>query len=342
MLIKLDDHYSKYTNGISEHEVCGDTIEQGMRELLNRYPQLCVHLMGDENAVSHSSLSINEEYVLDYNNTKAPLNPNDVIAFCRDIPTGEDSVFQAIAGVILMVVAVVVGVIAVITGQPWLMSGAAFLFKVGAGVLVSSVVTAIMEAFFTPDLSSATAPELLMNSASYTFEGAKNTTAIGTAIPIVYGTHRVGGHWLNIYTTVEDITDKVDGLDVTSNNSILFGQLGLSEGEVAGISDVMIDTLPVSYYNEVTTIPETDFYRLGLSEQSSMPSFNATMNAVAVGRKVINASQSIPQVNPTGGEFKPAYGYVDVPYGAWGERQNISVKYGLYQPVAYAISQTWG
>ena len=342
MLIKLDEHYAKYANGISEHEVEGNTIEQGMRELLNRYPQLAVNIQDNDWAVGcESSLQLNDEYVVELSKAKEQLPEGSVITLARDMPIGEDAVVQAIAGVVLAIIGFIIVIVGVILLNPAIVSGGVFLFKLGVSVIISAVVTAIvtaiMDAFFTPDLPGQMSAAMLLNSYTYTFEGAQNTTAIGTAIPVVYGSHRVGGHWLNIYTAHETETQVIDKVDTEVTSSYLYGQLGLCEGEIAGVSEVMINRLPLTYYDEVTTIPDGNYIRLGSATQDPMLDFIYTQNSVSIGRKISNATPAIPTVPVVYTDSSPVYGYLQN-IAPWQDTPTYTVKRGFYSP-SYGMTQ---
>ncbi len=108
-------------------------------------------------------------------------------------------------------------------------------------------------------------------TSTYTFEGAKNCTASGANIPVIYGTHRVGGSVLNVYTRSEVATE-----------SVLYTQIGLCEGEIAAISDVQINKLPASFYNSVEIFTDN----LGKAVQSVLPNFNAIQNTYTIEKAI--------------------------------------------------------
>jgi predicted phage tail protein len=335
MLIKLDDHYKKYTNGFAEHQVEGKTVSECMSDLCNRYPQLLVHLQdNDLEMCKKSGTKLNGEFLCDEKAPDIEVTSEDTLELTLDLPSGERNFIGAIVGAILMVVAVVMGVIAVITGNPALMGAAVAIFKFGLGMVVSGVIMGIiMEFAFTPESPQASIPELLNNSATYTFNGIQNTVAAGTAINIVYGKHRVGGHILNAYTTVEEETIKVSGDDIQTTSSYLYYQIGLSEGEIADVVDIEINKLPITFYNEVTTAPSVDYLRLGSSSQPSMPDFSKIMSTVSVGRKVLTLPDSkLLNTTVVFTEYQPMYGIIWDEHLVMQPQRYGDYKSGMYKP----------
>lgn len=95
------------------------------------------------------------------------------------------------------------------------------------------------------------------NSQTYSWEGIQTTQDVGTAIPVVYGEHRVGGNIINTYI-------QNDG-----DNNFLNILLALCEGEIESIADVMINDQPSANFDGITVYAD----RLGTNTDSIIPNF---------------------------------------------------------------------
>lgn len=78
-------------------------------------------------------------------------------------------------------------------------------------------------------------------SASYGVDGPKNTSQEGVVVPVVYGTYRVGGNIVDLYT--KNVGD----------DQYLFMRTVLNDGRVAAITDVEINDQPLSNFTNVET-----------------------------------------------------------------------------------------
>lgn len=95
------------------------------------------------------------------------------------------------------------------------------------------------------------------NSQTYSWDGIQTTQDVGTAIPVVYGEHRVGGNIINSYI-------QNDG-DQNFMNILL----ALCEGEIQSISDVMINDQPAANFDGITVYSD----RLGTNNDTIIPNF---------------------------------------------------------------------
>ena len=103
-----------------------------------------------------------------------------------------------------------------------------FWFVVGLIVMtVASVGYSVYAARAAADQGDA---ESLNNSATYGWEGVKNTISADIPVPIVYGTHRVGGNIINSYVSSEQ------------EKFFLNMQIALSEGPIQSIAGITADT----------------------------------------------------------------------------------------------------
>lgn len=315
MLIKLDEHYRKFTNDFDEHEVEGAAVHECMSELCNRYPQLLVHLQDNQGEIcQRSGLKLNGEYLVEQTAKDTPVCPADTLELTTDIPIGEDSIIKYIVGAVL----IIVGVITI-----WAGGSGAWLISMGVSMIIS---TAVTDAFFTPE--SPTPPgtkSLLDNSYTYTFNGIRNTTTSGTPIQLVYGEHRVGGQVLNMYLSTEGgFEPSYGGMDMITTCNYLYAQIGLCEGEVQSVGDIQVNQLPQAFYNEVTFD-----YRVGTGAQTQMPNFSFVQNTTTINRKVLygGAAQAVLSFS----NYTPSCGYVSlgIPVGVSAP----TLVMGMYTPV---------
>jgi len=293
VIIRLDNYFSAFTNAIAEHAVPGSSVRECVAELCNRYPQLLVHLLDNDNEIcKKAGLKLNGVFLIDEDAPNLPVGPEDVLELTLDIPTGDSKAVRFIAAAVL----IVVGAVLMYTGI-----GAEF----GVNLIIAGVSLLIQTAFFTPEMPDM--GTLLENSSTYTFDGALNTTASGTPVQLIYGTHRVGGQVLNLFTEVAEGVENISGADVTSSYNYLYVQLGVSEGEVAGIEDVHINQLPVAFYNEISTAPDSQYMRLGSKTQEVMPDFAKVMNTTPVSRKVTSSGLPLVNTDVEFSEYEPIY-----------------------------------
>lgn len=117
------------------------------------------------------------------------------------------------------------------------------------------------------------------SSPSYGIDGPKATNDETTPVPYVYGTMRVAGNKVNVFTE-----------NVTSKRQKIYVQYVVSEGPVKAITDIEINQQPVDEYNNTTSsnkdnddsdddglVVKTD-YRLGTDTQDVMPWFASSLS----------------------------------------------------------------
>lgn len=220
MIISFDKDFLKYTKFKEEVQVEGATIRIVLEKLFNEYPQLYVFLVkNDGEEAAKTSFKLNDIYMSEVYEIHQEVNDSDTLYIGRDIPFGENAAGKMIAGVLLIAASYIPGAQA---ASPWLVGMGLSLILGGVADLV--VGTPLLPTF---DSGSST-------SATYTFSGIKNTTVLGTPVGVVYGTHRVGGHILNVY-------NDVIGEESIGNSSWLRMQLGLCEGEINNIDPNSIE-----------------------------------------------------------------------------------------------------
>ena len=203
--------------------------------------------------------------------------------------------------IVLGIVLIVVGIIAEYNPA---------LITAGIGMILGGVSALI----FQPDLP--TLPSMAGSSfagvpgsgskstQTYNWSGIKSTATYDTPVPIVYGTHRIGGNIISIFTDIENQID-----------NYLYLLISLGEGEIEGIcqesdftstcstSDrrestyrnpaIEINEQPLKYYDDVewwyrtgTAIPdvgEDEFYPYA---QNKIPYFDSAISQFDDGREL--------------------------------------------------------
>ena len=117
------------------------------------------------------------------------------------------------------------------------------------------------------------------SSPSYGIDGPKATNDETTPVPYVYGTMRVAGNKVNVFTE-----------NVTSKRQKIYVQYVVSEGPVKAITDIEINQQSADKYNNITSskkdnndsdddglVVKTD-YRLGNDTQDVMPWFASSLS----------------------------------------------------------------
>lgn len=143
---------------------------QWIRDNLQRYEKcmiICKYADGRIEALDEKTMLMHKE-------------PQEI----HFVPTvyGAGKFMGAIVGAIMIVVGVVIGIC-----TSWTGAGAQFgasLIVAGAGMLVSSIVTAIMGRVKRNDNDD--------KDTSYYFNGAQNTTRQGVPVPLIFGRCKVG------------------------------------------------------------------------------------------------------------------------------------------------------
>ena len=240
--------------------------------------KICVFLNGEELAVDDWGIK---------------LSSSDEVVITPAIEGKASAILQVIVGAIL----VVAGYITFGT-TAW--KGAAMM---AAGL--SSMFGGVSNLLFSPDL-----PVLPSYSGrggaetqTYSWSGIKTTAQLDNPIPIVYGTHAVGGNVISLFTEAE------------GNNNYLYMLLGLCEGEIEGIcqeadytqvcvtSDttdtnytppaIFLDDQPLRNYDEVawwyrtgTNLPDLSENRYYPFVQNIIPYFPSSRIQFDDGREV--------------------------------------------------------
>lgn len=107
------------------------------------------------------------------------------------------------------------------------------------------------------------------DSPTYGVDGAKNTSVEGISVPIAYGSHRMAGNIIGLYTENKE------------NDQWLYMLVNAGEGEIDSISDIELNDQPIGNFNDVTILT-----RLGTADQEAIPWFNKSIVPKSVAQTV--------------------------------------------------------
>lgn len=124
----------------------------------------------------------------------------------------------------------------------------------------------------------------LANSPTYGWEGIKNTVYGGAPVPIIYGTHRVGGLVMNAYK------------ETAGDSQYLNMLIGISEGPIAGVSALEVNGQPLENFSGVWWQ-----YRPGILDQDPISYFRDIVTEYAVSAKVTTSGYTYT-TNATGAQ----------------------------------------
>lgn len=145
-------------------------------------------------------------------------------------------------------------------------------------VMIISVIMAIKSAFQKPrqpafNTNAGNADSLDSGSPTYGWDGIQLTTNVGTAVPIVYGEHRIGGNVINQFITTDGDKNYLNTL------------IALSEGEIESISEIQINDNDSANFDGIDTVT-----RMGTNSQTAIPDFGDLHNLVDVSVNLNTAS----------------------------------------------------
>jgi hypothetical protein len=126
---------------------------------------------------------------------------------------------------------------------------------VGASVGINYAIAAA-SAPSIPDTNDMSA---LTDSPTYGWDGVSNTVRPGTPIPIVYGTHRIGGHFIQ-----QTLRQSREATTVGELNTLI----GVCSGPVEAISSVRVNKNPIDNFTGVVLD-----YRMGAFNQEVIDGF---------------------------------------------------------------------
>lgn len=160
------------------------------------------------------------------------------------------------------------------------------LVSIAIGMLVSVATSAISYLLFAPQKPRMQQPEEPTTS----FEGIQTAVGPGAVVPVIYGTHRIGGQLLSASVdqaqTVYDTGQaerRVEALAVSPTLTML---LALGEGVMR---DVLIDSLEING-QPIANFPSVQVdWRNGTPDQTAMPTYGEVANTLADGRDIPRA-----------------------------------------------------
>ena len=167
-------------------------------------------------------------------------------------PVLHGAVAQIITGVVLMAAGAGLFFVTGGAAAPWGIG----LMLMGAGMIVGGSATLIIGSPSMPQIAAFGGAGAESSSPTFGFQGIRNSTQVGSPIGVVYGTHKVGGQYIQMFTRNDNDT------------SVLYALLALSEGEITAISDILINGQAITNYTGVTTDQV-----MGTSNQSAIALF---------------------------------------------------------------------
>lgn len=165
---------------------------------------------------------------------------DDQIVFVQNLEGGGGGIFSAVLGAVMVVVGAVLC---------WTGVGAglgAYMIAAGVGMMLSGAAAML---FSPTSPTTPTSVNDMSNSQTYSWGGVKNIIGEGSPIPIVYGTHRVGGVIIEAFIRGSSGWGK-------QKNKILSVLVALSEGAIKGVRSetVQIAEKEIAYYNDGYTV----------------------------------------------------------------------------------------
>jgi predicted phage tail protein len=174
-----------------------------------------------------------------------------------------------------------IALIAVMAAAAWVSGGAlagAFgssLFAAGstsaaiAGAFVGIAGAMLVNAIMPPAMSNFNSASGPGSSPTYGYEGAKNTSQEGIVVPVVYGTYRVGGNIVDLFTRQ------------VGDDQFLYMRTVINDGKVKAVSDILINDEPIANFTDIET-------RIALGDDDGATNdwFGESVHQVSVGQKI--------------------------------------------------------
>ena len=151
----------------------------------------------------------------------------------------------------------------------------AVAYTVGGIVLAGALALvgfAIYSAFQKPKKPSfgtqggAGAGSIEDSSPTYAWDGIRTIQDVGVPVGVIYGTHRVGGNIINQYVWNDGAKEYLNLL------------IGLGEGEISSISDILVNENPFANFADLTK-----FERMGTNDQAVISGFEELHNVATIG-----------------------------------------------------------
>lgn len=303
--VYFDEYYLPYTNNAAEVVVQTGTLGDVLRSVYNLFPQLLVFSLDNMAAEAKKmAIILNDKALAEPEDVNLPMESGTSVHLLCAVPSGSYGVDTALS---FADYAVMIGD-KISTAWAALGTFGQIAVQIVAMLALSVILGALVNDIAAPSINSGS----LGNSATYTFNGIFNTTASGTPIQVVYGKCRTGGQIISLFTEGSSFVSS-DTTTVTPDQTMLFYQIGLCEGEIEKIQDVYINKMPRTFYNAVYTYPEVeDYLRKGTDAQTVIKDFNKILTTTSMNRKVQSTASPITsEVDTSATTYSPMYGYVE-------------------------------
>ena len=125
-------------------------------------------------------------------------------------------------GIALGVVMIVVGVLL----APWTGGTSTYMAQIGWGLIISGagmILSSLAGMLFAPDLPQDAASEDQNRTKTYSWSGIRSIARAGVPVPLLIGSHMVGGYIISLYSRAK------------GGDNYLYALLAISEGEIEGL-----------------------------------------------------------------------------------------------------------
>jgi predicted phage tail protein len=226
-------------------------------------------------------ISVNGGIIAPAELAKTYLQPDDYVVMCP-IPRGGGGkgIFRIVAMIAVAVASVVTAGAAAAAYGAAMGATLGVSAATGAAIVQGAVAVAVtvagsllVNALLPPPTATNSGSDM-SNSASYGADGAKNTSAEGVPVPVIYGNgFRTAGNIIGMYTE-----NNMSGSDaaLNGNNQFLYMLINAGEGPIASISDVRLNDRPINEFANVTV--QT---RLGYATQAPIDWFSKVISPVS-------------------------------------------------------------
>ena len=143
-------------------------------------------------------------------------------------------------------------------------------------------------------------------SPTYTWDGISSTQESGQSVKIVYGTHRIGGNVINAYTSSDGEKNYL---------ALLFA---MCEGEVSGISSVVVNNAPVANFEGVAASTS-----MGTNTQGVAAYFGDVHSVQPVGVALLKDAPEVYTTVKTDVEVFEVN--LSFPFGLYSQDENTGV-----------------
>jgi predicted phage tail protein len=198
--------------------------------------------------------------------------------------------------------------------------GEGFLISMAVGLILMGVSYGV-QTMLAPSVKPL--GRELKESPTYGWDAIFSTVAPGTPIPIVYGTHRVGGHIIQQY---KQASSKPDDPRSSELNTLL----ALSAGPIEGIEDIRVNGNPIANLGEDV---DTDVTKTGENHQGSIAWFDEIKIATT---QDIDLLYDSPEVLTTDGEVDAFDVSIHFPAGLYKVNER-----GNYQSRSVQVKFDW-